>query len=213
MGDWEEILFERRVLGWATLLVLAGTGLWVVALATPYWLVFTPAKPGRLLWAHSGIWQKCDLVDGEPTPSGLRWHCWDTLRLVLPGNAVSDLLRAEVSLVGVTVLLTMAALGFSCYSISHPRFTFRRLAAVLHLLTAVSTIAVIQLVDTSQELHAAGEGDTLLYGYSYLLAWTSFLISLAAALTFLVASRKRNLLDSDNVLFRHQKLDISVPTK
>ena len=68
----------------------------------------------------------------------------------MPGNAVSDLLRAEVSLVGVTVLLTMAALGFSCYSISHPRFTFRRLAAVLHLLTAVSTIAVIQLVDTSQ---------------------------------------------------------------
>ena len=64
-----------------------------------------------------------------------------------------------------------------------------------------------------QELHAAGEGDTLLYGYSYLLAWTSFLISLAAALTFLAASRKRNLLNSDNVLFRHQKLDISVPTK
>ena len=60
--------------------ISSGTGLWVVALATPYWLVFTPAKPGRLLWAHSGIWQKCDLVDGEPTPSGLRWHCWDTLR-------------------------------------------------------------------------------------------------------------------------------------
>ena len=55
------------------------------------------------------------------------------------------------------------------------------------------------------------EGDSLLYGYSFLLAWVSFLSSLAASLTFMAASRKRKLLDSDNVNFTHQKLDISVP--
>lgn len=39
MGDWEQILFERRVLWWTTLLVLVDTGLWLVALATPYWVI------------------------------------------------------------------------------------------------------------------------------------------------------------------------------
>ena len=44
-------------------------------------------------------------------------------------------------------LLTVAATLFSCYSISHPRYTYRRLAAVLHTLAAVCVLAVIQLVD------------------------------------------------------------------
>ena len=48
---------------------------------------------------------------------------------------------------GVGALLTVAATLFSCYSISHPRYTYRRLAAVLHTLAAVCVLAVIQLVD------------------------------------------------------------------
>ena len=55
------------------------------------------------------------------------------------------------------------------------------------------------------------EGDSLLYGYSFLLGWVTFLFSLAASFTFLAASRKRKLLDNDNVNFTHQKLDISIP--
>ena len=55
------------------------------------------------------------------------------------------------------------------------------------------------------------EGDSLLYGYSFLLGWVTFLFSLAASFTFLAASRKRKLLDNDNVNFTHKKLDISIP--
>ena len=44
MGDWEQILLERRLLWWTSLLVLAGTGLWVLALATPYWLIHLPGN-------------------------------------------------------------------------------------------------------------------------------------------------------------------------
>ena len=84
-------------------------------------------------------------------------------------------------------------------------------AAVLHLLTAVTVLAVIQLVEGgAEELVKLEEGDSLLYGYSYLLAWSTFLASLAASIVFLAASRKRKLLDSDNVNFTHHKLDISV---
>ena len=201
-------MFERRVLWWTTLLVLLGTGLWLVALATPYWIIHIagPEHERGLVWGHSGVWRKCDLV--ESSEQGLRWECWYTL------SFQSALIRSELSLAGVAVLLTLAAFMFSWYSINHPKYTFRRLAAVLHLLTAVCILAVIQLVDGgSRMVMIMDEEDTkdrLLYGYSYLLAWCSFLISLAASGVFLLASRKRKLLDSDNVNFTHQKLDINV---
>jgi len=217
MGDWEQILFERRVLWWTTLLVLAGTGLWVVALATPYWVIHiggdldtntsVASDHSTLVWGHSGIYSKCDLVelvDGEVTR--LEWHCWYTL------SVRSDLIRSELSLAGVAVILTVAATVFSWYSITYPKYTYRRLAAVLHLLTAVCVLAVIQLVDGGARLIMTVDDDSVvMHGYSYLLAWCCFLVSLTASLIFILASRKRKLLDSDNVNFTHQKLDINVP--
>ena len=98
------------------------------------------------MWAHTGIWTKCDLVEvgvagaGE---AGLRWECWDMISL----QSQSTLIRSELSVAGVGALLTVAATLFSCYSISHPRYTYRRLAAVLHTLAAVCVLVVIQLVD------------------------------------------------------------------
>ena len=82
-------------------------------------------------------------------------------------TANADLtVRSELSLAGVTVLLTVGATLFSCYSISHPKYTYRRLAAVLHLLTAVTVLAVIQLVEGAVgEMLQVEQGDTLLYGY------------------------------------------------
>ena len=89
MGDWEQILFERRVLWWTTLLVLVGTGLWLVALATPYWMIHIagqePWEGGNsssdLVWGHTGVWRKCDLVQTETTESGVRWECWNTINV------------------------------------------------------------------------------------------------------------------------------------
>lgn len=236
MGDWEQILFERRVLWWTTLLVLVDTGLWLVALATPYWVIhIAGSEEGHLdtdsdsqvviyrnnsglVWSHSGIWTKCDLVElyqdtikssENEVVSSLRWECWNTIRVQ------SALIRSELSLAGVAVILTVAATVFSWYSITYPKYTYRRLAAVLHLLTAICVLAVIQLVDGGSRLIMAvqdSRGDVLLHGYSYLLAWCCFLVSITASFLFLLASRKRKLLNSDNVNFTHQKLDINVPS-
>ena len=73
------ILSYRRLLWWATILVLVGTGLWVIALATPYWLIHIPGAEltdndtpsnvttslidRKVVWAYSGIWRKCQLVE------------------------------------------------------------------------------------------------------------------------------------------------------
>ena len=85
MAHWEQILLERRVLWWATSLVLLGTILWLVSLATPYWLIHL-TQPGRsgLVWGHSGIWSKCDLLEtgGELDQAPqLSWHCWSTINI------------------------------------------------------------------------------------------------------------------------------------
>ena len=141
----------------------------------------------------------------------MHWECWDSFRMDSISRSI--MLKSKLTS-GVTMLLTIGALIFSWYSINHPKYTYRRLAAVLHLLVAASLLAVIQLVDseTHHMLHDADSAN-LLYGYSYLLAWCSFLVSISAAITFLLASRKRKLLDNENVDFRHQKLDIFVPVK
>jgi len=109
-------------------------------------------------------------------------------------------------------LVSVAACVFSWAAIRHPHYTYRRVSAFLHLLTAITTLTVIQLVDGgASTIMSVAKGDSLLYGYSFLLAWVTFLFSLAASITFLAASRKRKLLDNDNVNFTHQKLDISIP--
>ena len=78
MAHWEQILLERRVLWWATSLVLVGTILWLVSLATPYWLIhLTPPGSSGLVWGYSGIWSKCELVDSPE----LRWECWSTINI------------------------------------------------------------------------------------------------------------------------------------
>ena len=82
MAHWEQILLERRVLWWATSLVLLGTILWLVSLATPYWLIHLtpPGSPG-VVWGYSGIWSKCDLLETGEQPSELSWHCWSTINI------------------------------------------------------------------------------------------------------------------------------------
>ena len=71
-------MLERRVLWWATSLVLVGTILWLVSLATPYWLIhLTPPGSSGLVWGYSGIWSKCELVDSPE----LRWECWSTINI------------------------------------------------------------------------------------------------------------------------------------
>merc|ERR1712012_1086083 len=94
MGDWQRILFERRLLTWSSLLSFAGLGLWLAALASPHWLVAVPrptlvensttvlpspllsppekGEAGRgLIWSHSGLYSLHSLVEDE---DGLWWE-------------------------------------------------------------------------------------------------------------------------------------------
>ena len=73
----------------------------------------------------------------------LRWECWSLASLSAPAS----LIRAELSVAGAGALISVSACVFSWAAIRHPHYIYRRVSAFLHLLTAVTTLTVIQLVD------------------------------------------------------------------
>ena len=225
MGEWHKILFERRLLLWSSVLSFLGLGMWAAALATPHWLVQSPASlhhnlthslpspllsPGLgrgLVWAHSGLFSLSSLVEGD---TGLSWHheAWVVARV--------PALHSELVMAGFALFLGLAAVAFSAYSVRRPYLMVRRMAAVLHLLVAASTLTVIQLVDTaghSGALHPPSPQHHLHYGYSFLLAWAATLVSFSVCLTFCCASKTRKLLRNDNVTFMNRRLVITADVK
>jgi len=226
MGDWQRILFERRLLTWSSILSFAGLGLWLAALASPHWLVAVPrplleensttalpspllsppkmGEAGRgLIWSHSGLYSLHKLVEDE---QGLWWEneIWTVPRV--------PALHSSLIMASFSIILGGAAIAFSAYSVRRPFLMARRLAAVLHLLVAACAITVLQLVDSanhSSALHPPSPSHQLHYGYSVLLAWAAVLVSLSVSLTFCCASKRRKLLRNDNVTFRNQRLVIS----
>jgi len=227
MGDWQRILFERRLLTWSSLLSFGGLGLWLAALASPHWLVAVPrpimleensttvlpspllsplemGEIGRgLIWSHSGLYSLHSLVEDD---QGLWWEneMWTVARV--------PALHSSLIMGSFSILLGGAAIAFSAYSVRRPFLMARRLAAVLHLLVAACALTVLQLVNSanhSSALHPPSPSHQLHYGYSVLLAWAAVLVSLSVSLTFCSASKRRKLLRNDNVTFRNQRLVIS----
>ena len=126
-------------------------------------------------------------------------------------EAEENWVPTELAFVIIVLLLMGLSAGFSIYSLYHPRYTFKRVASGLHLLTAGMLIVLIETPPRSQhhdefESHrlktaeaaaeaaaAAGGGGNVqhYYGYSYLMAWITFIISILAALAFFAWSKKR----------------------
>ena len=81
---------------------------------------------------------------------------------------------------------------------------YKRVAAALHIFTCCLLVAQIELVKSSG--HIIGhfksgivanqnehlEESRVMYGFSYLMAWCSWMISLLAGTAFLAGSKKRN---------------------
>jgi hypothetical protein len=48
------------------------------------------------------------------------------------------------------------AVAFSLYSLLHPRYMFKRLAGVLHVITTVTTLVVVELVKSDNHVSRSG---------------------------------------------------------
>lgn len=126
-----------------------------------------------------------------------------------------DLDASAVTSVCVLVLiLTFISAGFAIYSLRHPRYTYRRIAGASLFITASILLVLIQFVQSELDLaqdtvQVSGSPETnnvvqhftVLYGYSYLVAWCVLLIFLCAGFSFCAFSRKKKMLPFDNDQF------------
>ncbi len=138
-----QVLFERRILMLMTGLTWLGVVIWLVSVATDYWLVVVAAEPGipatwagrnhYFLWSHSGLWKRCVIyrVDDQILPPECSFH-----RL---SNAEDDFMRAEFALCVMALILIFMAAGFSVYSVSICHINMCRL--YIHMLTVKFTLA------------------------------------------------------------------------
>jgi len=202
------LLFERRVLTFVTALLGLGLVSWLTAISTDYWVVVVAGYNGTVvgnktfLWSHSGLWRQCDifsfLTKNEPTGAPHISHCsYHSLN-----HTEKNLVPTELAFVIIVLLLISLSCAFSIYSLYHPRYMFKRVAGGLHLLTAIMMIVLIEMVKSeghpwqhheefeSLRLEVA-EDVRHYYGYSYLMAWITFIISILASLAFFAWSKKR----------------------
>lgn len=177
------LLFEKRVLSVVTLFIILGLITWLIAVSTDYWFITVYYNHTDLLWTHSGLWKKCDIdVNFVKTCEYLSQNV---------------ILASSFIIVAIVLLLISLSCGFSVYSLYHPRYTFKRLSGGLHLFTAVMFLVwILNYIPKPVKSNSPAQEKDY-YGYSYLLAWISFIISLIASVAFFAWSTKRKHLAHD----------------
>ncbi|XP_011141229.1 transmembrane protein 114 [Harpegnathos saltator] len=168
-------------------------------------------KPGRrLLYKHMGLWRGCTsgLVPESVNSTNLvpyqeckYLEMFPTeLQIKLDSSldpTVLNYSRTQVSFALISLFVMVMGFGFSIYTFRNPRYMFKRLAGGIHFITAACNMVVIQVLLSSIEYESNNvfetfpKGAIVKYDYSLFLAWIVFLGNLAAALAFMIFSRKR----------------------
>ena len=198
------LLFERRVLTFVTALLGLGLVSWLTAISTDYWVVLVAGYNGTVvgnktfLWSHSGLWRQCDIFAFLKNETAHVSRCsYHSLN-----HTEKNLVPTELAFVIIVLLLINLSCAFSIYSLYHPRYMYKRVAGGLHLLTAAMLIVLIEMVESEghreqhhdefENLRLKGTDNVQhYYGYSYLMAWITFIISILASLAFFAWSKKR----------------------
>lgn len=113
----------------------------------------------------------------------------------------TDYRRTVMALAVLSLLCHVMAVSFSFYTFRNPRYTFKRLAGCIHLITAATMVVLIEVVSNGAafarlHLHSLfPPGSESYHGFSYYLAWLVAAQFAGAGLAFLIFSRKRKNLN------------------
>lgn len=211
---------EQKVLRVTIGFTLLASLILIVAIATDYWLILTvigkphTMKTGNLLLgSHSGLWRSClDIQEIDSTDTIT--NCTNLFDLIEDAEKAKKqketitggpglLLAYAKSYVGVafvSLLFLVLAHIFAIWAQKNQRYVIKRIAAVLLAITAVCVLVSIQVLENSTESKEQYtekierlESRSLAhsYGFSYVLAWIPVVVFAAAALVFLLTSKKR----------------------
>ncbi|XP_015909636.1 voltage-dependent calcium channel gamma-1 subunit [Parasteatoda tepidariorum] len=226
------LAFEQRLLMAATIAVLVAAIVWIISITTDYWFHVLPEKGSPIyinktntyfVRSYSGLWKICKFthpngtLSGEPVKNCHNHRLFPSDEFIQKNPEVDrtilDYTRTETAFSIISLCLMLMGFGFSIYTFRHPRYMFKRLAGGVHLISAAATLIVVEVVINSvayeerflSDRHP--KGAVWSYGYSFVLAWITFVILVISGLTFLICSRKRKGIpgtgdDTPNILGR-----------
>lgn len=105
--------------------------------------------------------------------------------------------RSEASFSIISLMLMILGFIFSVYTFRNPRYMFKRLAGLIHLLAGACVYAVIQVLISSidyekKHLPFTFPRDAIYsYDFSFVLAWLVLIMLLVSGIAFLIYSGKR----------------------
>lgn len=127
----------------------------------------------------------------------MRFKFLKTIDTEHPLNVVIAYRRTCLAFTVISMLLSSMAIFFSVYTFRVWRYTFKRVAACLHLMVAAVQLVVIEVKQTSVQYQGQNvpsvipKGCDWNYNASFWLGWICFLISVVAGVLFLYASGKK----------------------
>lgn len=212
--------FEAKALLTATLATLLGLLLQIVAVSTNSWLLmdfpgqglYRNSSRSYLVGAYTGLWKLCKVeVFMEPSQDGTfretkRTEC--EKHNLFPTEAEIqrnkdydqhhlDYTRTAIAFTIIAFVMTAIGHSFAFYALRRPRYIIKRLAALLHFMTAACLLVLnevfVKMVDhekTNMPERIPKESVTS-FGYSFILSWIVFVIFVLAGMVFLLMSHKR----------------------
>lgn len=212
----EQATFERRLLVGFTALTLIGYLMEIIAVSTDSWLLFyieggsLQEGTGRYLQrVYSGLWRICKVertVQDDPSTEDTRceYHnFFPTTKEIIYDEAIDrqilDYMRTGCAFSIITIILMFLVHLFAVYTIRRPRYTIKRLTALLHIMTAACIVVMnevfIRTTEYAEENLPARfpKGANYQYGYSFVLSWIVFVFYIGAGVAFLVVSHKRKI--------------------
>lgn len=221
----EQLLFEKKLLLGFTALTLIGYLMEIIAVSTDSWLLFyiegglfQKGTDRYLQRVYSGLWRICKVERTEQeNPSTEVERCeyhnfFPSKKEIIYDEAIDrqilDYMRTGCAFSIITIILMFLVHLFAVYTIRRPRYTIKRLTALLYIMTAACIVVMnevfIRTTEYGEENLPARipKGAQYEYGYSFVLSWIVFVFYIAAGIVFLFVSHKRKVKfgESDDVL-------------
>jgi len=204
----KRVALERRVLLGVTFFMLIGLGLWIIAMSTAYWNrvdggkgVKVPKTGRYLLSAHNGLWSSCRITLQNETKPIQKIHRCQWLDL-FPKNkdfnkTFLDYQRTAAGFSIIALMIMLMGLAFAFYTFFETRYMYKRLAAGCQMVAAMCILICLEVstarmkYETHNLPNRMPAGATWTFGFSYILAWITFLSQLTACLAFAICSKKK----------------------
>lgn len=212
----EIVMFEKRLLVAATAGIAISFILWSVSVSTDFWFhvksptgepIYMNRTNSFFLRSHSGLWTICKYIfpngtkAGEPVRTCHNHRLFPTEEFIQKNPEVDrtilDYTRTESAFAIITFCLLFMGFSFSVYTFKEPRYMFKRLAGGIHFITAAAILVVIEVVVNSVQYEEQfltdrhPKGALWSYGFSFIIAWITFVILILCGATFMICSRKK----------------------